>query len=83
NSKILNEEELEFLADFGITEGPVTQLVITHNAGYQEDDLDAYGSDCDEISTATAFLMANLSSYGLDVLFENEITSDSNIILYS
>ncbi|GKA48805.1 hypothetical protein Tco_0741763 [Tanacetum coccineum] len=115
NSKILNEEELKFLADSGIAEGPVTQLVITHNAAYQEDDLDAYGSDCDEISTAKAVLMANLSSYGSDVLSEvpysdntnndmlnqsvqemsyseqsyimdypeNEITSDSNIILYS
>nr|GEU87199.1 putative reverse transcriptase domain, ribonuclease H-like domain, aspartic peptidase domain protein [Tanacetum cinerariifolium] len=42
NSKVLNEEELEFLADPGIPEGPVTQSVITHNAAYQADDLDAY-----------------------------------------
>ncbi|GKB00132.1 hypothetical protein Tco_0828125 [Tanacetum coccineum] len=48
-------------------EGPDTQLVITHNAAYQEDDLDAYDSNCDEISTAKAVLMANLSSYGSDV----------------
>ncbi|GKC16340.1 hypothetical protein Tco_1013122 [Tanacetum coccineum] len=34
------------------------------------DDLDAYDSDCDDISSAKAVLMANLSSYGLDVLFE-------------
>ncbi|GJW60689.1 retrovirus-related pol polyprotein from transposon TNT 1-94 [Tanacetum coccineum] len=34
---------------------------------YQEDDLDAYDYDCDEISTAKAVLMANLSSYGPDV----------------
>ncbi|GJY90676.1 hypothetical protein Tco_0505872 [Tanacetum coccineum] len=70
NGKVLNEEELEFLADPGIAEGPVTQSVITHNAAYQADDLDAYDSDCDEISTAKAVLMANLSSYGSDVLFE-------------
>ncbi|GKF34040.1 hypothetical protein Tco_0107240, partial [Tanacetum coccineum] len=44
-------------------EGPVTQSVITHNASYQADDLNAYDSDCDEISTAKAVLMANLSSY--------------------
>nr|GFC75527.1 hypothetical protein [Tanacetum cinerariifolium] len=69
-SKVLNEKELEFLADPGITEGPVTQSVITHNAAYQADDLDMYDSDCDEISTAKAFLMANLSSDGLDVLSE-------------
>ncbi|GJZ54940.1 hypothetical protein Tco_0610133 [Tanacetum coccineum] len=63
-------EELEFLADPGIAEGPVTQSVITHNATYQADDLDAYDSDCDAISTAKAVLMTNLSSYGSDVLFE-------------
>nr|GEU58628.1 hypothetical protein [Tanacetum cinerariifolium] len=42
------------------------------NTAYQADDLDAYDSDCDEISTAKAVLMANLSSYGLDVLFEEK-----------
>ncbi|GJZ82917.1 retrovirus-related pol polyprotein from transposon TNT 1-94 [Tanacetum coccineum] len=90
NCKVLNEEELEFLADLGIIEGPVTQSVITHNATYQADDLDAYDSDCDEISTAKAVLMANFSSYGSDVLFdqmfsirENKIHSGSNIIMYS
>nr|GEU87337.1 hypothetical protein [Tanacetum cinerariifolium] len=68
--KVLNEEELEFLADLGITEGPVTQSVITHNETYHADDLDAYNSNCDEISTAKAVLMANLSSYDSDVLTE-------------
>ncbi|GJR94287.1 hypothetical protein Tco_0266461, partial [Tanacetum coccineum] len=34
------------------------------------DDLDAYDSDCDDISSAKAFLMANLSSYDTDVLSE-------------
>ncbi|GJU98163.1 retrovirus-related pol polyprotein from transposon TNT 1-94 [Tanacetum coccineum] len=70
NGKILNEEELEFLADPSIAKGPVTQSVITHNAAYQADDLDAYDSDYDEICTAKAVLMANLSSYGSDVLSE-------------
>ncbi|GJR55771.1 hypothetical protein Tco_1406292 [Tanacetum coccineum] len=70
NGKVPNEEELEFLADPVIAEGPVTQPVITHNAAYQVDDLDAYDSDCDEISTAKAVLMANLSSYESDVLSE-------------
>ncbi|GKD39590.1 hypothetical protein Tco_1259797, partial [Tanacetum coccineum] len=50
--------------DPGITEGLVTQTVITHNAAYQVDDLDAYDSDYDDFSTAKAVLMANLSSYG-------------------
>nr|GEU87238.1 retrovirus-related Pol polyprotein from transposon TNT 1-94 [Tanacetum cinerariifolium] len=65
--------------------------VITHNAAYQTDDLDAYDSDCDELNTAKLALMANLSHYGSDALAglnimnhsETEITSDSNIIPYS
>ncbi|GJW84940.1 hypothetical protein Tco_0158085 [Tanacetum coccineum] len=68
--KVLNEEELEFLADLGITEGPVTHTVITNNAVYQADDLDAYDCDCDDITTAKVALMANLSRYGSVVLSE-------------
>nr|GEX16378.1 retrovirus-related Pol polyprotein from transposon TNT 1-94 [Tanacetum cinerariifolium] len=45
NGQILHEEELAFLADLGIPEGQATQTVITHNAAYQADDLDAYDSD--------------------------------------
>ncbi|GJT62847.1 hypothetical protein Tco_1006380 [Tanacetum coccineum] len=70
SGKVLNKEELEFLADPRVAEGLVTQTVITHNATYQADDLDAYDSDHDDFSTAKAVLMANLSSYGSDVLFE-------------
>ncbi|GKE13562.1 hypothetical protein Tco_1417113 [Tanacetum coccineum] len=70
NGKVLTEEELEFLADPGIPEGAVTQTVITNNAAYQADDLDAYDSDCDDITTAKVALMANLSRYDSDVLFE-------------
>ncbi|GJY22467.1 retrovirus-related pol polyprotein from transposon TNT 1-94 [Tanacetum coccineum] len=36
----------------------------------QTDDLDACDFDCDDISSAKAILMANLSSYDLDILFE-------------
>ncbi|GKE24350.1 hypothetical protein Tco_1435862, partial [Tanacetum coccineum] len=68
--KVLNEEELVFLAEPGVAEGLVTQTVIIHNAAYQADDLDAYDSDYDDFSTAKAVLMANLSSYGSDVLSE-------------
>nr|GEU53941.1 hypothetical protein [Tanacetum cinerariifolium] len=52
NGKVLNEEELKFLADPRVVEGPVTQTVITHNAAYQADDLDEYDFDCDDFSTA-------------------------------
>ncbi|GJT67366.1 hypothetical protein Tco_1018846 [Tanacetum coccineum] len=40
------------------------------NDAYQADDLDAYDSDCDKLNTAKVALMANLSHYGLDALFE-------------
>ncbi|GKE03457.1 retrovirus-related pol polyprotein from transposon TNT 1-94, partial [Tanacetum coccineum] len=61
SGQILHAEELTFLADPGIPEGQATQTVITHNAAYQADDLDAYDSDCDELNTAKVALMANLS----------------------
>ncbi|GJR41224.1 putative reverse transcriptase domain-containing protein [Tanacetum coccineum] len=44
--------------------------VITHNAVFQADDLDAYDSDCDELNSAKVALMANLSHYGSDALAE-------------
>ncbi|GJU67104.1 retrovirus-related pol polyprotein from transposon TNT 1-94 [Tanacetum coccineum] len=46
------------------------QPTIIHNAAFQTDDLDAYNSDYDDISFAKVVLMANLSSYSLDVLSE-------------
>nr|GEV89449.1 ribonuclease H-like domain-containing protein [Tanacetum cinerariifolium] len=70
NGQVLHEEELEFLVDPGIAESENTQYVITNNAAYQADDLDAYDSDCDEINSAKNTLMANLSHYGSDNLAE-------------
>ncbi|GJZ84466.1 hypothetical protein Tco_0649805 [Tanacetum coccineum] len=64
--------QTSFAADLGIVEDPVTQTVITHNAAYQADDLDAYDSDYDDFSTATTILMANFSSYRSDVLSEEK-----------
>ncbi|GJR01214.1 hypothetical protein Tco_0524198 [Tanacetum coccineum] len=52
----------------GIPEVQATQIVITHNAAYQADDLDAYNSDCDELNTTKVALMANLSYYGSGAL---------------
>nr|GEV21294.1 hypothetical protein [Tanacetum cinerariifolium] len=63
-------EELEFLADLGMTETQSTQYVITNNAAYQADDLDAYDSNCDEINSAKIALMENLSHFGFDNLAE-------------
>nr|GEX73512.1 hypothetical protein [Tanacetum cinerariifolium] len=85
NGQVLQEEELDFLADPGIAETSSTLYVVTNNAAYQADDLNAYDSDCDEVNSAKIALMENLSHYGSDNLAESEteITSDSNIILYS
>ncbi|GJY48675.1 hypothetical protein Tco_0438631 [Tanacetum coccineum] len=82
SGQILHEEELAFLADPGILEGQATQTVITHNAAYQADDLDAYDSDCDELNTAKVALMANLSHYGSDALAEvhNHDNMNNNMI---
>ncbi|GJT79633.1 retrovirus-related pol polyprotein from transposon TNT 1-94 [Tanacetum coccineum] len=59
SGQILHEEELAFLADPGIPKGQATQTVITHNAAYQADDLDAYDSDCDELNTAKTITGSN------------------------
>nr|GEW62187.1 ribonuclease H-like domain-containing protein [Tanacetum cinerariifolium] len=76
------QEELAFLADLGNAEGQATQTVITHNAAYQADDLDAYDSDCDKLNTAKVTLMANLSLYGSDALAEvhNHDNVNNNMI---
>ncbi|GJV94784.1 retrovirus-related pol polyprotein from transposon TNT 1-94 [Tanacetum coccineum] len=72
SGQILHEEELAILADPGAAEAQATQIVITHNAAYQADELDAYDSDCDELNTAKVALMANLSHYGLDALAKKD-----------
>nr|GFB89277.1 hypothetical protein [Tanacetum cinerariifolium] len=46
------------------------QNVVTTNAAYQADDLDAYDSDCDKLNSAKIAIMANLSHYGSDNLAE-------------
>ncbi|GKA95612.1 hypothetical protein Tco_0817707 [Tanacetum coccineum] len=82
SGQILHEEKLAFLADLGIPEGQATQTVITYNAAYQADDLNAYDSDCDELNTAKVSLMANLSHYGSYALAEvhNHDNVNNNMI---
>nr|GEX22855.1 hypothetical protein [Tanacetum cinerariifolium] len=70
NGQILQEEELEFLADPGTGESSSNHTVVTNNVAYQADDLDAYDSDYDEINSAKIALMVNLSHYGSDNLAE-------------
>ncbi|GJW69100.1 hypothetical protein Tco_0123524 [Tanacetum coccineum] len=65
--QILDEEQLAFLANPGIPASQV-QTVIPHNAAFQTEDPDTYDSDCDDLSTAQAVLMANISNYGSDIV---------------
>ncbi|GKC92372.1 hypothetical protein Tco_1157814 [Tanacetum coccineum] len=59
------------LSDQGMQRGiPAGQahIIIPHNAAFHTEDLDIYDSDCDDLSTAQAVLMANISNYGSDVI---------------
>ncbi|GJX84247.1 hypothetical protein Tco_0335021 [Tanacetum coccineum] len=80
---ILTEEEIAFLADPGLPDIQTSQTVITHNAAYQADDLDAYDSDCDELNSAKIALMANLSRNGSDALTEVHNQDNLNYDLFT
>ncbi|GKE18783.1 retrovirus-related pol polyprotein from transposon TNT 1-94 [Tanacetum coccineum] len=67
--QILDEEQLTFLADPGIPAGQA-QTIIPHNVAFQTEDLDTYDSDCNDLSTTQAVLMANISNYGSGVISE-------------
>nr|GFA47947.1 hypothetical protein [Tanacetum cinerariifolium] len=75
--RVLQEEELDFLADLGMAESSTNQTIVTTNAAYQVDDLDAYDSDCDELNSAKVALMGNLSHYGSDNLAEGYYPTNS------
>nr|GEW60472.1 hypothetical protein [Tanacetum cinerariifolium] len=68
--RVLQEEELDFLADTGTAESSTNPSVVTTNAAYQANDLDAYDSDCDELNSAKVALIVNLSHYGSNNLAE-------------
>ncbi|GJX39983.1 retrovirus-related pol polyprotein from transposon TNT 1-94 [Tanacetum coccineum] len=72
------------LGDPELPDTQTSQTVITHNVGYQADDLDAYDSDCDELNSAMIALMANLSRNGSDALTEihNPKVRESKLKLY-
>nr|GEV65983.1 hypothetical protein [Tanacetum cinerariifolium] len=76
-----DEEQLAFLAYPGIPDGQAAQTTILNTVAFQTKVLDAYDFDYDDVPNAKAVLMTNLSKYGSAVI--SEITSDSNIILYS
>nr|GEX95069.1 hypothetical protein [Tanacetum cinerariifolium] len=70
SGKILDEKQLAFLADPGISEALVAQQIIPQNLAFQTEDLDAYNLNYDDLSSAKVILMENLSSCNLEVLYE-------------
>ncbi|GJZ62516.1 hypothetical protein Tco_0618653 [Tanacetum coccineum] len=78
--QILDKEQLAFLADPRILEAPVAQQTIPQNSAFQTEYLDAYDLDCDDLSSAKAVLMANLSSCDPEVLskLQDAIIQDTN-----
>ncbi|GJV04636.1 hypothetical protein Tco_1338205 [Tanacetum coccineum] len=80
----LDEEQFAFLANPRVVDSQDTQTTILHNAALHTNYLDAYDSDSDDISLAKAILIANLSRYDSNVLFEylqqtqNAIVQDTN-----
>nr|GEW51478.1 integrase, catalytic region, zinc finger, CCHC-type, peptidase aspartic, catalytic [Tanacetum cinerariifolium] len=79
----LDEERLTFLADLEVAKSQDTQTTIIHNDVFLTDDLDAFDSDCDEAPCAEAVLMANLSHYDSNAIFEVPIlepTQDNSIL---
>nr|GEU61455.1 hypothetical protein [Tanacetum cinerariifolium] len=77
---VLSQKGQGILHDPRISDGQAIQKTIPQNAAFQIDDLDAYDSDCDDISSAKEVLMANLSSYNSDVLSKTQdmIVQDTN-----
>ncbi|GKD56210.1 hypothetical protein Tco_1289597 [Tanacetum coccineum] len=70
----------------GLRRRPQASQEILTPAAFQTDDLDAFDSDCDDVPSAKAILMANLSFYDSDVLskvpfhdtnIENDMSSQS------
>ncbi|GKF11374.1 hypothetical protein Tco_0049300 [Tanacetum coccineum] len=83
SGQVLIEEEIAFLADLGLPDTQTSQNVITHNAAYQADDLDAYDSDCDELNSTKIALMANLSRNGSNALTEVHNPDNLNYDLFN
>nr|GEY25148.1 hypothetical protein [Tanacetum cinerariifolium] len=71
--QIFDKDKLAFLADPIILEALITQQIVPQNSAFQTDDLDAYDSDCDGLSSAKTVLMANLSSCDPEVLSEHSL----------
>ncbi|GJU80604.1 hypothetical protein Tco_1282969 [Tanacetum coccineum] len=79
----LSKDQLAILADTGerIDSGPGA-FTVTTNALFQADGVEVYDLDCDAVPNAQPSFMANISSYGSDVLAEvnNQDNMDNNMI---
>ncbi|GJS14285.1 hypothetical protein Tco_0408757 [Tanacetum coccineum] len=90
-----NEVQLAFLANLGIPDGQATQTPIPKNAAFQMEDLDAYDFDYiilevphskpyhNNMDNQSVHAMQGFEQSPVVDFPDNEITSDSNIILYS
>nr|GEY18793.1 hypothetical protein [Tanacetum cinerariifolium] len=77
----LDEEKLVFFTDPRMDKALVSQHTIPQNSAFQTKDLDAYYSDCDDLSLTKALLMAYISSCDYDVLYEelqDAVIQDTN-----
>nr|GFB77713.1 hypothetical protein [Tanacetum cinerariifolium] len=72
-SFLTSEEELDFLADPGTAESSSNQAVITTNAAYQADDLDAYDLDCDELNSAKKAQQLKPNLYDGSVIGKSDV----------
>ncbi|GJZ56884.1 retrovirus-related pol polyprotein from transposon TNT 1-94 [Tanacetum coccineum] len=76
---VLSQREEGMQHDPEVVDGQLAQI-ITHNATFQTDDLDAYDSDCDDIYSTKAVLMANLLSFDSNVLSKDKANNKSKIV---
>nr|GEY34565.1 hypothetical protein [Tanacetum cinerariifolium] len=77
NSLSLSDQAMQH--DPGVLNGQAAQKIIPNNAAFQTEDLDTYDSDYDDVSNAKEeFKQSPVVDF-----IDNEIHSDSNIILYS
>nr|GEW11807.1 hypothetical protein [Tanacetum cinerariifolium] len=58
--------------------GQARVTTIPYIAAFETEDLDAYDSDCDDVSNAKAVLMANLSNYGSDIISKEKAKQEKN-----
>ncbi|GJV27533.1 hypothetical protein Tco_1383981 [Tanacetum coccineum] len=78
SGQILEEEQIAFFIDPRILDGQAIQTIIPNNAAFQNEDLDTYDSNCDDLSNAQVVLMANISNYGSDVSKEKANKKQNN-----